>query len=270
MATKILILGVLTLTALAVSSATRPTTAPVRSGRVYPPDGKIDAALKQRLPLVRMKQVSLEEAIERLRADSGANLFVDWHALKATNIDRSTRVDVDLQDVSLAQALDYIVRSIFILRNTKDELWWDVQDNVIVISSEASIGHTGSIRVYDIRDLMKAELGKLRVRWEFWMKGYGTHPPPNAPRVLVSSEPTWDVLAQAIMMLITDQVAEDTWKDNGGSIGTIRELNGRLIVRQTWQNHQKVEALLDELREKGIPTTSPSSPAGAPPGGGSQ
>ena len=106
-----LILGVLTLAALAVSSATRPTTAPTAPGGIYPPDGKIDSVLKRRLPSVHLRQVSLEEAVERLRSESGANLFVDWHALKAANIDRSSKVDVDLHDVSLAQALDYTLRS---------------------------------------------------------------------------------------------------------------------------------------------------------------
>lgn len=264
MAPKLLILGLLTLAAFAVSSATRPAAAPPAPGaRVYPPDGKIDAALKQRLPVVRMRQVSLQEAIEWFRSETGANLFVDWVALQAANIDRAAKVDVDLQDVSLAEALDYTLRST--RRDPSTQLWWDVQDNVIVISAEGGIAHDGSVRIYDVRDLMETELAKLKVRWESWMKKNGP-PSSNPQRVLVGSEPAWDVLAQAIMMLITDQVDADTWKDNGGTIGSIRELNGRLIIRQTWQNHQKVEAILDELREKGLPDTRASGPASRPGG----
>src|SRR3954449_12471240 len=108
MGTKIFILGVLTLAALVVSSATRPTaTSPAHRSHVYPPDGKVDSTLKERLPSVRMRQVTLEAAVEQLRSASGANLFVDWQALANVNVDRTTKVDVDLQDVSLAQALDY-------------------------------------------------------------------------------------------------------------------------------------------------------------------
>jgi hypothetical protein len=261
MAPKLLILGLMALTALAVSSATRPASPPpAHGGGVYPPDGKIDAALKRRLPIVRMREVSLRDAIEWIRSQSGANLFVDWVALRGANIDRAAKVDVDLQDVSLAQALDYTLRST--PRDPSTQLWWDVQDNVIVISAEGGIGRSGSIKIYDVRDLMESELAREKARWDAWVKEHG----PPQPH-FGNSEPTWDEQAQAIIRIITDHVEADTWKDNGGAVGSIRELNGRLIVQQTWQNHQKVEAILDELREKGLPDTRPSGPASQPEGG---
>lgn len=264
---KLLILGVLILAALAASSATRPAAAPpAHGGRVYPPDSKIDASLKRRLPVVRMRQVSLQEAVEWLRSESGANLFVDWVALRGANIDRAAKVDVDLQDVSLAQALDYTLRST--PRDPSTQLWWDVEDNVIVISAEGGIGHNGSVKVYDVRDLMESELAREKAIWDAWVKEHGP-PQPQQPH-FGNSEPTWDEQAQAIIRIITDHVAADTWKDNGGAIGSIRDLNGRLIVQQTWQNHQAIEAILDELREKGLPATRPGALVSTRPDGGLQ
>jgi hypothetical protein len=265
MGTKILILGVLTLTALAVASATRPTTVPARRGGIYPPDSKIDVVLKQRLPAVRFRQVPLEEAVERLRSESGANLFTDWQSLKAVNVERSTKVDVDLQDISLAQALDYLIRS-----TASAEVAWDVQDNVIVISSDSAIGRNASVRVYDVRALMESEFAKAKARWDAWRSEHPPQKPPSPTQAhFGNGEPTWDEQGQALIRIITDHVAAETWKDNGGEM-SIREPNGRLIIRQTWQNHQKVAAILDALREKGLPATRLSVPAAARPQGVSQ
>src|SRR4051794_34962953 len=38
--------------------------------------------------------------------------------------------------------------------------------------------------------------------------------------------------------LITDTVASDTWRDNGGNLGAIREIGGQLVVSQTPENHK--------------------------------
>ena len=62
----------------------------------------------------------------------------------------------------------------------------------------------------------------------------------------------------------------DSWKDNGGPSGSVYELNGRLVIQQTWENHRRIEALFDELREKGLPATKPSHLAATRPEGGSQ
>jgi general secretion pathway protein D len=44
-------------------------------------------------------------------------------------------------------------------------------------------------------------------------------------------------------------VAPDSWREKGGTIGSIRELNGQLIVNQTADNQTAVYNLLQQLRE---------------------
>jgi hypothetical protein len=51
-----------------------------------------------------------------------------------------------------------------------------------------------------------------------------------------------------IASFISGKVAPGTWRDNGGSIGTITSLPGRVVVVQTWENHRQIEALLNKLR----------------------
>src|SRR5882724_6762662 len=47
-----------------------------------------------------------------------------------------------------------------------------------------------------------------------------------------------------------DTVNTDSWKDRGGSVGALRELEGQLIVTQTPENHRQLKNLLDQLREE--------------------
>src|SRR6185369_4819613 len=44
-------------------------------------------------------------------------------------------------------------------------------------------------------------------------------------------------------------VSTETWKDNGGTVGSLRELSGQLIVTQTPENQRNLVKLLEQLRE---------------------
>ncbi len=58
-----------------------------------------------------------------------------------------------------------------------------------------------------------------------------------------------DMIVASITSTITAIVAPDSWRDNGGTIGSIRELNGQLIINQTVDNQIEVLNLLQQLRE---------------------
>ncbi len=80
---------------------------------------------------------------------------------------------------------------------------------------------------------------------------------PTAPRVFVPTEVrSGDTQVEAICQLITDFVASDTWKTNGGIIGSISEMHGVLIVSQTSENQEKIAQLLEQFREAFGPTST--------------
>src|SRR5439155_2391569 len=54
---------------------------------------------------------------------------------------------------------------------------------------------------------------------------------------------------EEITALITQTVAPDSWRDAGGTIGSVRELQGQLIVTQTPENQRLLQGLLEQLRE---------------------
>ncbi|MCH7840125.1 MAG: hypothetical protein IID38_07815 [Planctomycetes bacterium] len=53
-----------------------------------------------------------------------------------------------------------------------------------------------------------------------------------------------------IINLIQDTVAPDSWVDRGGSVGTIKEINGQLVVTQSFSTQRKVGNLLAKLRSQ--------------------
>ncbi len=61
-----------------------------------------------------------------------------------------------------------------------------------------------------------------------------------------------------IVKLVDDTVAPDDWKDNGGGVGEIHDLAGRLIIRQSFENHRQIIWLMEQLREARSRTSGPS------------
>ncbi|HEX5102950.1 MAG TPA: hypothetical protein VFV87_04020 [Pirellulaceae bacterium] len=54
--------------------------------------------------------------------------------------------------------------------------------------------------------------------------------------------------AQSLIALITTNVDPDRWSEMGGP-GSISEYHGLIVVTQTAQTHNKIERVLDMLRE---------------------
>ena len=243
--TRLLLAGFLFLGSFVVSSVTRPTTGPTspRVGGVYPPPGAADLKLKQIAPRTQMKGTSLEEAINFLRDVMGVNFFVDWHALEPANISRSSAVDVDLHDVSFGRALSYILKSV---GNPSGRAGWGVEDGVIVITTEEAADGLTEVKVYDVRDLGST----------------GATPALSAGAGPAIPKTREDAI-ERLYRIITSDVLTTTWKDNGGSVGSIHELNARLVIQQSWEGHRLIEELLANLRASGAGTAT-SLPAPSP------
>ena len=111
-------------------------------------------------------------------------------------------------------------------------------------------------RVYDVRDLIMS-LPEFPYTGTMGM-------PSDEPTVIMggannfASEETGPTTRQTssrqervdnVIRLIEDTVAPDSWKDNGGTIGSIRELSGVVIVTQSAENHKMIASILSQLRE---------------------
>ena len=111
--------------------------------------------------------------------------------------------------------------------------------------------HDVITRVYDVRDLLVQipdypYKGDLGVPVDKSVVVVADTPPSTQPHRTPTSK---EELADNLIDLIKETVATETWRDNGGTEGAIRELGGQLIVTQTLENQKYLESLLSQLRE---------------------
>jgi hypothetical protein len=105
-------------------------------------------------------------------------------------------------------------------------------------------------RVYDIRDLLMQRKAYPAQSALVPPTRIG-EPRPVAEVRAATTRPTnaSDDVAKQLMDLIQETVDPDSWRENGGTVGAIRELQGQLIVTQTSENQALLMDLLKQLRE---------------------
>jgi hypothetical protein len=215
---------------------------------------------------LRLRGVPLDEALDHLRETTRVNIVVHWARLEAAGLSRKAPVDLDLHDVAFTQALHHLLASV---APPNAGLAWAVEDRIVVIGRAEDlygIENANAIRmlkIYDVGDLIRDEIA--------WRAAAGAPPlqlhsnppfhsaasPGGGPEF--SDEP-WESQMEGVIGLITDFVAPDTWLDNGGMVGSIHELNGRLVIRQTWENHLQIGALFDAIQARGVAAVAATRP----------
>jgi hypothetical protein len=172
------------------------------------------AQLERPLPAVNFEKVALTDAIDFLRDVSDVNLFVNWRALKAAGVDRQQPVSVRLRNVKFSKVLSLILNE---AAGKEGLLAWHAADGVINISTAEELNKITAIKVYEVRDLL---------------------------------DPTKvDKKGEILMQMISEAVAPQSWVEAGGSAGTIKFMDGQLIIAQTAENHKAIGGLLAALRE---------------------
>ncbi|MDB5298608.1 MAG: hypothetical protein JWO87_271 [Phycisphaerales bacterium] len=172
--------------------------------------------LQEKIADVRLADVGIGVAFDQLRDSTGLDIFVNWKLLEAAGIDRNAPVSLHLKNKKLSIALDLILT---VAGAEHEALGYSVDDGVVVVSTRADLDKNTLTRVYDVRDLLPAPAGAAR-----------------------------DAQVAAVVKLLMDEIGTDTWRDHGGKIGAIRELQGQLIVTQTPENHARIVSLLDHVR----------------------
>ena len=228
----------LTLSGVLLASANCQTVDPMQpKGVAVNPDEaqkKSLAQLHRPIPSLTFEAVAFTDVIDSLRDISGSKISVNWKAVEAAGIDRKTPVSVNLRNIKTSKALEVILESV---GSGQSKLGFTVDDGVITVSTQAELYRNVVTRVYDIRDLLVILPGFAYTR-EFTVPAPATQPV------------TRETIVQDITRLIMDTVSTDSWKDRGGPAGTLRELEGQLIITQTADNHREIVALLEQLRKE--------------------
>ncbi len=203
-------------------------------------------------------RVPFDEVIERLAQANNINILPNWKNLANANVDRKSTIDLRLPaEISLKKTLTEVLDQ----ASGQVQLGFVVSEGVISIATQAHLDQKTETRVYDISDLL-FEIPELTNAPMMDLRNM-TPPSPfgnereQLPWVQGDDDddhPEIDInrndRVSTIINLIMDTIAPESWRDRGGSIGMMRELNNQLVVTQNAATQQRVSGLLDRLREE--------------------
>src|SRR5688572_11448056 len=172
-------------TAIAVASEVvhraRPTSAPSTRPTTA------EEQLEQRFSEFVLEQGSLRQAVEVLRERTGANIFVNWTAIRAAGVDpdKLLELDLNLRDVTLRQVIDKILSTIGsppLGAAAYAGLACGARDDIITISTRDNLGPDPPVmRMYDVDELLRTSGRVLEL-------GGAERKKPRVPRAATAAE----------------------------------------------------------------------------------
>jgi type II secretory pathway component GspD/PulD (secretin) len=212
----------------------------------------------------------LEDVLDYIRNTTNVNLVANWSALAEAGIERSQPITLQLTNIPADQALRLVLQQAA-AANPEAAINYSIIDGVVTISTQADLSRTTDIRSYDIRDLLvqvpnfsdapefdlNAALSNTNTGGSTGIGGGGGGGRGGGAGGLFATEAetteelkTRQELVDEITTLIRDTVGRpEDWEAAGGSVSSMKELNGVLIVRTTPENHRQIATLLRQLRE---------------------
>lgn len=187
--------------------------------------------LSVRVGSMKLSGQRLDAIVDALRDTSGQNIYVNWPALEAARVTRELPVTTDLTGLPLGQALDKLLADV---GGKQAWLGYTLDDDVVTISTQDDLSRNTLTRVYDVRRALRDRATRAR-----------------------------DLAALIARLKGIDPLS---WRESGGQVGAIRELQGQLIITQTPQAHARIAQELSDimpllplqLREPSQATTKPA------------
>ena len=218
---------------------------------------KLDVEVKELV----LENATLQEAVILLQEKTHANIIMDAKTLAEAGYPLDKKIRLRLYDLNVRKILE-------VLEKAYDEnnlpLGLGVRDGVIRIAPLLAISETERtpLLVYDVHDLVDRFLTPNDVQ-AAELRPVGVGGPfspgqPEAPSTTQRVNPgspekvtnfTRQENIDMLIWLIQEYVDANSWRDNGGSLGAIRELGGLLIVNQLPENQKQVERVLRNLRK---------------------
>lgn len=231
---------------------------PERRGGRSRPDTLLLGALEKPVP-VDFRHEPFDQVIERLADAHRLNIIVNWNDLQRAGVERTVPIDLSLpNEISLQRAITEVLEQ---AGAGLTKVGYDVAEGTIRIATRQTLDKDTYTAVYDINDLLQeipifndaplTDLTQVNRRT--------AAAPKDSPRPWSSDgddddeesqDPDRLNRVQSIINLIQDTVAPDSWRDRGGSVGTINEINGQLVITQNSSTQRQIADLFGKLREQ--------------------
>jgi hypothetical protein len=206
---------------------------------------QIDAGLDRIVPQIRFDKTPLDKAVDTLRETTHLNFDVRWKVLEAAGIDNETPITVKLNDVPLRQVLDYLCEEV---AGGTVKFRARADRGVIVISTDEDLSKDTELRVYDVRDLLIADTQFMNPAPS---QPQSTTAPAGSTGAPVPPNEPYQQSIDRLRQVLVDNVATDSWRDSGGTVGSIQDFDGLFIITTTPEYQQQIGDLLEKIRSRG-------------------
>ena len=180
-----------------------------------PENRKVQEVLDKKTVSFTFNDQPVKDALAFLQTLGGLNIVLDLTKLE----DPDQTITLKLTDVPLGTALRLLVEQL--------SLKYVVRDGVVFISDEEGVKQPPVTAVYDVRDLLKLRDGIA---------------------LTAKDQSTQTALAELIK-IIQNTIEPGTWDMGSGYAISGQTISGLLVITHVPDVHQRVQELLDMLRE---------------------
>jgi len=210
----------------------------------HAPSSDDDLLLERRVGDLKLDNVTLEDAIAALSERTKVNVVADWTIVESFGVSRQAHVRAHFLNFTLGQALKILINSLPPAAQTNSVAWY-AADNIVTLTSSEEVSRHLPTRFYNVRPLVNEIIQSI---FAPAFQEDQTHLFSSGPAAAKDRMVTRQEIVDQIVKLLTDTVASDSWRDAGGSIGSLREVGGVLVITQTPENHRATRDLLDQLQ----------------------
>ena len=232
-------------------------------------DTQVRKRLAESVPSISVQQQPFSDVVNLLRRETGANIVVNWNALANAGVQKQTPISLQLSNVPFEKILSLVLQEAAGSGGTP--LAYSIDQGVITISTKSQLAHQMVIRLYNISDLLvqapnfnnaptfNLSSATQNSTSQVSSQGGGGVGNIGGGGSIFQQNGTGgqgqqqgksrSSMVREITSLIEKTVDPNSWAATGGGTGSIRELNGQLVVSQTPTNQSQIAALLQKLRE---------------------
>jgi len=227
--------------------------------------------LQRPLREVQARDVPLENALAYISELSGISIRTDWGALDAARVPRDLAVSLEMHNAPASTVLREALNSAGRLGT---RLAYQVEGDHVRVSTYDVLNKEVLTRAYDVSDLIRGLVEKDRAlnspsrippgaqssasvqisnasETKSWRDRATASNPAFADVYRFGDFITSPALAvDALVKLLEDNIEPKSWRDTGGTLGSIRYFAGKLIVSHSRQTHEEIAMWLEWLREE--------------------
>jgi type II secretory pathway component GspD/PulD (secretin) len=198
---------------------------------------------------------ALADVLAYLEKTGEIEIDVNWESLRQIGVTPRTPVTLRLADNKPRVVLERVLAQVS--RDPQNRADWSVSDGIVNVASADAIKRHTTTLVYNVTDLLltvpnftdtpRVDLEHIYARSD--TRTLGTSPFRGEQIRENAGIPNRKQRIDEIVQIIQRTVDPDSWRDHGGDVGSIQELNGSLIITNTPRNHAQISGLLAKLRE---------------------